>query len=32
MNLFVIGAIRSAGPVCWSIDEAIAALKELDAS
>jgi nucleoside 2-deoxyribosyltransferase len=26
MNLFVIGAIRSAGSVCWSVDEAVAAL------
>ena len=30
MNLFVIGAIRSAGPVCWSIDEAITALRALE--
>jgi len=29
MNLFVIGAIRSAGRVCWSVDEALAALHEL---
>jgi hypothetical protein len=29
MNLFVIGAIRSAGSVCWSVDEAVAALHEL---
>ena len=26
MNLFVIGAIRSAGSVCWTVDEAVAAL------
>jgi len=31
MNLFVIGAIRSAGRLCWSVDEAIAALRELAA-
>jgi Nucleoside 2-deoxyribosyltransferase len=30
MNLFVIGAIRSAGTVCWSIEEAISALRGLD--
>ena len=29
MNLFVIGAIESAGRVCWSVDEAVAALREL---
>jgi hypothetical protein len=29
MNLFVIGAIRSAGRVCWSVDEAVAALHDL---
>jgi nucleoside 2-deoxyribosyltransferase len=29
MNLFVIGAITSAGRVCWSVDDAIAALHEL---
>ena len=29
MNLFVIGAIRSAGSVCWSLDEAGAALLAL---
>jgi nucleoside 2-deoxyribosyltransferase len=29
MNLFVIGAIESAGRVCWSIPEAVAALHEL---
>lgn len=31
MNLFVIGAIRSCGHVCWSLDEAIDALRELGA-
>jgi Nucleoside 2-deoxyribosyltransferase len=31
MNLFVIGAIRSAGRVCWSVEEAVAALGELAA-
>jgi nucleoside 2-deoxyribosyltransferase len=30
MNLFVIGAIRSAGTVCWSLEEAVAALAALD--
>jgi len=30
MNLFVIGAIASAGRVCWSVDEAVAALHELE--
>ena len=29
MNLFVIGAISRAGRVCWSVDEAIAALHAL---
>ncbi len=29
MNLFVIGAIRSAGSVCWTVDEAVAALHRL---
>ncbi|HWB22802.1 MAG TPA: nucleoside 2-deoxyribosyltransferase [Gaiellaceae bacterium] len=29
MNLFVIGAIASAGRICWSVDEAIEALREL---
>jgi nucleoside 2-deoxyribosyltransferase len=29
MNLFVIGAIRSAGKVSWTVDEAVAALKAL---
>lgn len=32
MNLFVIGAIRSAGSVCWSIDEAVTALRALEAT
>ena len=27
MNLFVAGAIASAGRVCWSVQEAIAALR-----
>jgi hypothetical protein len=30
MNLFVVGAIESCGRICWSIDDAIAALHELD--
>ena len=29
MNLFVIGAIEQAGRVCWSVSEAIGALREL---
>ena len=29
MNLFVAGAINSAGCVCWSVEEAISALHEL---
>ena len=32
MNLFVIGAIESAGRLCWSVDDAIVALRELAAS
>lgn len=31
MNLFVIGAIRSCGRVCWSLDEAVEALRDLAA-
>jgi Nucleoside 2-deoxyribosyltransferase len=30
MNLFVIGAIVSAGRVCWSVEEAVTALRELE--
>ena len=30
MNLFVVGAIEQAGRVCWSVDDAIEALRELD--
>jgi nucleoside 2-deoxyribosyltransferase len=30
MNLFVAGAIESCGRICWSVDEAVAALRELD--
>jgi nucleoside 2-deoxyribosyltransferase len=30
MNLFVVGAIEATGRLCWSVDDAIAALKELD--
>ncbi|HEX4518910.1 MAG TPA: nucleoside 2-deoxyribosyltransferase [Gaiellaceae bacterium] len=30
MNLFVIGAIRSAGTVCWTVDDAVAALRSLE--
>jgi len=29
MNLFVIGAIERAGRVCWSVDDAVAALRQL---
>jgi hypothetical protein len=29
MNLFVIGAIEQVGRVCWSVDEAVDALREL---
>lgn len=29
MNLFVAGAIESAGSVCWSVEEAIRALRAL---
>ena len=31
MNLFVIGAIEANGRVCWSVDEAVDALRELAA-
>jgi hypothetical protein len=30
MNLFVVGAIASAGRVCWSVEEAVTALRELE--
>jgi nucleoside 2-deoxyribosyltransferase len=30
MNLFVTGAIRSTGSVCWSVEDAVAALHALD--
>jgi hypothetical protein len=30
MNLFVAGAVESAGRICWSVDETIAALHELE--
>ena len=29
MNLFVVGAIEATGRLCWSVDEAITALREL---
>jgi len=29
MNLFVVGAIETAGRICWSVDEAVEALKAL---
>ena len=31
MNLFVIGAIEANGRICWSVDEAVGALRELAA-
>lgn len=31
MNLFLIGAIEASGRVCWSVDEAVDALRELAA-
>ncbi len=31
MNLFVTGAIEASGRVCWSVDEAVDALRELEA-
>jgi len=31
MNLFVIGAIQASGRVCWSVDEAVEALRALAA-
>ena len=30
MNLFVVGAIEATGRICWSVDEAIGALRELE--
>lgn len=32
MNLFVVGAIEAVGRLCWSVDEAVAALGELSPS
>lgn len=32
LNLFVAGAIRSAGRICWSLDEAVQALGDLGVS
>jgi hypothetical protein len=29
MNLFVVGAIERVGRVCWSVDDAVAALRQL---
>jgi hypothetical protein len=29
MNLFLAGAIEANGRICWSVDEAIEALREL---
>jgi nucleoside 2-deoxyribosyltransferase len=31
MNLFVVGAVEAAGRICWSVDDAVDALKELAA-
>ena len=30
MNLFVAGAIASAGRICWSVEDALTALRELN--
>ena len=30
MNLFVAGAVASAGRICWSVDDAVATLRELN--
>ncbi len=30
MNLFVAGAIEARGRICWSVDEAVEALRELE--
>ena len=30
MNLFVAGAIEACGRICWSVDEAVEALRELE--
>jgi nucleoside 2-deoxyribosyltransferase len=30
MNLFVTGAIRSGGSVCWTVEDAVSALHSLD--
>ena len=30
MNLFVAGAIEAGGRICWSVDEAVEALRELE--
>ena len=30
MNLFVVGAVEAAGRMCWSVDDAVEALLELD--
>ncbi len=30
MNLFVAGAIEAHGRICWSVDEAVEALRELE--
>lgn len=32
MNLFVIGTIEDVGRICWSVDEAVAALEDLRAA
>jgi hypothetical protein len=30
LNLFVVGAIEASGRICWSVDEALEALRELE--
>ena len=30
MNLFVVGAIEACGRICWSVDQAVEALRELE--
>ena len=29
MNLFVVGAVKAAGSICWSVEEAVTALRGL---
>ena len=30
MNLFVVGAIEACGRICWSVDEAVEPLREVE--